>query len=52
MDYYRDPTGVPDLDTLQHNLDTQRELGLLKDHVDVKKYADLSIIAEAGKRLK
>jgi NitT/TauT family transport system substrate-binding protein len=51
MDYYRDPTGVPDLDTLQHNLDTQRELGLLKDKVEVKPYADLSIIEEAGKRL-
>ncbi|HXQ52649.1 MAG TPA: ABC transporter substrate-binding protein [Stellaceae bacterium] len=51
-DYYRDPTGVPDLDMLQHNLDTQRALGLLKDPVDVKKYADLSFIEEAGKRLK
>ena len=51
-DYYRDPTGVPDLDMLQHNLDTQRELGLLKDKVDVKTYADLSIVEEAGKRLR
>jgi NitT/TauT family transport system substrate-binding protein len=51
-DYYRDPTGVPDLATLQNNLDTQHELGLLKDKIEVAKYADLSIIEEAGMRLK
>lgn len=52
MEYYRDPSGKPDLATLQHNLDTQHELGLLKEAPEVKKYADLSIIEEAGKRLK
>ena len=52
MDYYRDPTGIPDLAMLQKNLDTQREIGLFKDKVEVAKYADLSIIEEAGKRLK
>lgn len=51
-DFYRDPTGLPDLDTLQTNLDTQRELGLLKDTVEVKKYADLSLVKEAAQRLK
>jgi NitT/TauT family transport system substrate-binding protein len=51
-DYYRDPTGVPDLAMLQNNLDTQREIGLLKDKVEVAQYTDLSIIAEAGARLK
>jgi NitT/TauT family transport system substrate-binding protein len=51
-DYYRDPTGIPDLAMLQSNLDTQREIGLLKDKIEVTKYADLSIVQEAGKRLK
>lgn len=51
-DYYRDPNGIPNLDTLQKNLDTQHELGLLKQKIDVKKYADLSIIKEADARLK
>jgi sulfonate transport system substrate-binding protein len=52
LDYYRDPTGMPDLATLQRNLDTQQSLGLLKEAPDVKQYADLSIIEEAAKRLK
>ena len=51
-DYYRDPSGKPDLAMLQRNLETQHELGLLKETPDVKTYADLSIIEEAGKRLK
>jgi NitT/TauT family transport system substrate-binding protein len=51
-DYYRDPNGLPDLDTLQHNLDTQRDLGLLKETVAVRNYADLSIVTEAAARLK
>jgi len=52
LDYYRNPNGMPDLATLQRNLDTQHELGLLKEAPNVKDYADLSIIEEAAKRLK
>ena len=50
-DYYRNPNGLPDLAVLQANIDTQRELGFLKSDIDVKKYADLGIVAEAAKRL-
>jgi sulfonate transport system substrate-binding protein len=50
-DYYRNPNGLPDLDVLQANIDTQRELGFLKSDIDVKKYADLGIVKEAAKRL-
>jgi sulfonate transport system substrate-binding protein len=51
-DQYRDPWGLPDLDVLQANMDLQRELGFLKSQIDVKKYAELSLIKEAGARLK
>jgi sulfonate transport system substrate-binding protein len=51
-DYYRDRNGRPNLDTLQSNLETQRELGFLKTRIDIKKYADLSLIEEAVKRIK
>ena len=50
-DYYHDPDGVPDLQALQRNLDTETQLGLLKAAVDVQKHADLSLVKEAGKRL-
>lgn len=51
-DYYRDPNMMPDLAALQENIKLQTELGFLKSEIDIKKYADLSIIQEAVKRLK
>src|SRR6185437_7022895 len=51
-DTYRDPNLVPNLDALQRNVDTTRELGLVKKPIDIKKYADLSLVREAAKRLK
>jgi sulfonate transport system substrate-binding protein len=51
-DLYHDPDMVPDLDSLQRAIDIQRELGFLKSRVDVKSHADLSIVLEAGRRLK
>jgi NitT/TauT family transport system substrate-binding protein len=51
-DYYRDPGLVPDLDALQANVDLQREVGLLRASVDVKKHADLSLVREAAARLR
>lgn len=51
-DYYRDPNLVPDLGALQANINLQHELGLLKSGLDIKKYADLSLVEEAAKRLK
>jgi len=51
-DYYRDPNMLPNLDALQSNMDTQREVGFAKGRVDVKAHADLSLIQEAAKRIK
>jgi sulfonate transport system substrate-binding protein len=50
-DQYRDPNGHPNLEAMQHNLDTQKELGFLKADVDVKAHADLTIVEAAAKRL-
>jgi NitT/TauT family transport system substrate-binding protein len=50
-DYYRDPGMQPDLTAFQANMDLQRDLGLIKAGLDVKKYADLSIVQEAARRL-
>jgi NitT/TauT family transport system substrate-binding protein len=50
-DYYRNPQGLPNLAVLQANIDTQQKLDFLKSSFDVKKYADLSIVEDAGKRL-
>ncbi len=51
-DTYRDPNLVPNLEALQRNVDTTRELGFVKKPIDIKKYADLSLVREAAKRLK
>jgi sulfonate transport system substrate-binding protein len=50
-DYYRDPNGVPDLDALQSNIRTQVKFGFLKSDLDIRKYADLSLIEEAVARI-
>jgi sulfonate transport system substrate-binding protein len=49
-DYYRAPDGVPDLAALQSNVDLLREMGFLKTAIDVKAYADLSLVREAAAR--
>lgn len=51
QDYYRDLDAVPNLKALQSNLDVQKELGLLAVSIEVSKYADLSLVEEAAKRL-
>lgn len=50
-DYYRNPTALPDLGVLQANIETQRGLGFLKSGIDVRKYADLSLVEDAAKAL-
>ena len=50
-DYYRDPNGLPDLETLQANVDLQHKLGFLRSSLEVKRYADLGIAKEAARRL-
>jgi len=52
QDSYRDPDARPDLDALQRNVDTCADLGIFRAKFDVKKYADLSIVEEAAKRVK
>jgi NitT/TauT family transport system substrate-binding protein len=52
QDYFRDTNMLPNLDALQKNVDMTRDLGFVKTTIDVKKYADLSIVEEAAKRLK
>lgn len=49
-DVYHAPDDIPDLTAFQRNIDTQRQLGLLKDPIDVTKYADLAYVQEAAKR--
>jgi len=51
-DYYRDPNMIPNLDALQANVATQKDLGFIKTGFDVKAHTDLSIVEEAAKRLK
>jgi sulfonate transport system substrate-binding protein len=50
-DVYRDPNMMPDLDALQKNVDTTRDLGFVKASLDVKAHSDLSLVEEAAKRL-
>jgi sulfonate transport system substrate-binding protein len=51
-DVYRDPTMMPNLGALQKNVDMTKELGYATSSFDVKAYSDLSMVEEAGKRLK
>ena len=40
-DQYRDPNGMPNLSALQSNLQLQKQVGFLKEDIDVKKYSDV-----------
>ena len=51
-DNYRDPNMLPDMAALQRNVDLTRDLGFIKASFDVNKFADLSIVQEAARRLK
>lgn len=50
-DVYRDPDHRANLTALQNSLDIQQQLGIQKTHIDVKQYADNSIVDEAAKRV-
>jgi sulfonate transport system substrate-binding protein len=52
QDTYRDPNLIPNLEALQRNVDTTRELGFVKKKIDIKASTDLSLVQEAAKRLK
>jgi sulfonate transport system substrate-binding protein len=51
-DNYRDKNMMPNLKALQANVDLVKDLGFVKASVDIAKHADLSIVEEAGKRVK
>jgi len=51
-DYYRDPNMVPNLNALQNNVDTTKDLGFVNASFDVATHSDLSLIEEAARRLK
>jgi NitT/TauT family transport system substrate-binding protein len=52
QDYYRDPYGLVNLESLQKTMDAQKELGFIKTSPDVRQYADLSLVKEAAQGLK
>jgi sulfonate transport system substrate-binding protein len=49
---YRNPDGVPDAAMIQRDVDAMTKLGFIKDTLDIKPYMDLSLVEEAGKRVK
>jgi NitT/TauT family transport system substrate-binding protein len=51
-DFYRDPNARPDLEGIQKNLDMLKDFKFLRSDLDIKKYADLSLIEDAAKRIK
>ena len=50
QDFFRDLDGKPDITVVQDSVDKVKQLGFIKETVDVPKYADLSLVEEAAKR--
>jgi NitT/TauT family transport system substrate-binding protein len=50
-DSYVSPKLEPDLDSLQKNIGVMKALGFINGDVPVQKYADLSMVEEAARRL-
>ncbi len=50
-DHYHDEWAWPDMSAFQRNIDQFYELGMLPRKVDAAKYADLSLVTEAKKRI-
>ena len=42
---------MPNLDALQKNVDETQKLGFIKQKIDIKNYADLSLVKEAIARV-
>jgi NitT/TauT family transport system substrate-binding protein len=49
-DFFRDLDAKPDLKVVQSSIDKVKQLGFIKETLDVAKYADLSLVEEAAKR--
>jgi NitT/TauT family transport system substrate-binding protein len=52
QDIYRDPNAMPNVEALQRNVDLLRELGFIRERLDVRQHADLSLVEAARDRLK
>ena len=52
QDTYRAPNMMPNLEALQRNVDTVRDLGFVKNRIDISKHADTSLIKDALARMK
>ena len=50
-DYYRDAFCVPNLEALQSSINIAHDVGLLPNTIAVPKYADLSFVEEAKRRI-
>jgi hypothetical protein len=50
-DYFHSPDGRINVKALQSNIDALKQLGLLKETLDVAPHIDNSLVDEAGKRL-
>lgn len=50
-DQYRDPDGRPNLEAMQHDIDVQKEMEFIAVPIEIAKYADLSLVDAADKRL-
>jgi ABC-type nitrate/sulfonate/bicarbonate transport system substrate-binding protein len=48
----RNPNGLPDLAMIQRDADAMQSLGFIKSKLEIKPYADLSLVKEAAARLK
>jgi NitT/TauT family transport system substrate-binding protein len=51
-DNYRNLDGLPDLTVIQANWAAQKELGFIRQELNVNDYADLTLVKEAAERLK
>lgn len=49
-DFHRNLDAKPDLKIVQSSIDKVKDLGFIKEPLDVAKYADLSLVEEAAKR--
>src|SRR5262245_23668788 len=52
QDFYRDPGAAPDLAAIQRRIDMLKEFNFVKAKLEVKKFADLSLIQDAAGRIK
>ena len=50
-DVYFDRNGMSDMKALQSDVDAAADLGFLKEHIDLKKNTDLTIMEDAVKRV-